>query len=167
MSPDIRSIFFSKDPECQSTTNVNYMYRILPPPQLRITEFRGILNFENPGDGGKRAGKFQGVVRVLMEFQEVERKKTMKNFRGWWKFWCNSRGVQFLKMDILNKVGVRSIFGKAHYINAVNTRHNIFFHTSITISQSTNEAIYCHFYKKILNHWNSTQRNQYVIFNSV
>ena len=43
----------------------------------------------------KNTGKFQGVVKVMMEFQ----------------------GVHFLKIDILNRGGVRNIFRKAQYIN--------------------------------------------------
>ena len=71
-------------------------------------ERKGCLNFENSrGEGGgkKKTWKFQGVVKVLMEFQRKKEKNNRRCQGDGESFDGIPEGVQVLKMDILNKGG--------------------------------------------------------------
>ena len=67
---------------------------------------------EFQGRKKKNNEKFQGVAKVLMEFQGKKEKEQWNISGGGENFDGIPGGLQFLKMDILNR-GVQNISGKA------------------------------------------------------
>ena len=70
---------------------------------LRTTELQEELKFENFRGWKEKTGKFQGMVIILMEFQGVKGKNNGKFRGGCESFDGIPEGVQFLKLDILNR----------------------------------------------------------------